>query len=142
MSETHTGACFCGAVEFEVTGAPLTMGYCHCKDCTAWLGAPVNAFSFWSPDGVQLTKGAENVGVYNKSEHSFRKFCRTCGGALMTEHPTYGFVDVYPSVIPGFVHVPELHVHYAHKTISVPDGLPKFKDLPSQYGGSGETLPE
>ncbi len=30
MTDTHTGACFCGAVEIEVTGAPEAMGYCHC----------------------------------------------------------------------------------------------------------------
>lgn len=33
MNNIHKGTCFCGAVEFEVTGAPEVMGYCHCGDC-------------------------------------------------------------------------------------------------------------
>ena len=29
-----------------------------------------------------------------------------------------------------------------NKTVSMKDGLPRFKDLLADYGGSGETLPE
>ncbi len=142
MSETYNGACFCGSVTFAATGAPVVMGYCHCEDCTTWSGAPVNAFSLWTPDSVRVTKGADNMGVYNKTEHSYRKFCKTCGGALMTEHPGFGLVDLYSSVTPDFTHVPAMHVFYASKTISMKDGLPKFQDMPAEQGGSGEMLPE
>ena len=68
MSETCKGSCFCGEVEFEVTGEPAFMGYCHCGDCTAWAAAPISAFSFWAPDNVRITKGAANIGTFNKSE--------------------------------------------------------------------------
>jgi hypothetical protein len=142
MSDTYKGACFCGAVEFEATGAPVAMGYCHCEDCRTWLGAPVNAFSLWARDSVQITKGADNVGTFNKTESSYRKFCKTCGGALMADHPGMGLVDAFPSVMPDFTHAPALHVHYASKTMSMKDGLPKFQDLPADFGGSGEMLPE
>ncbi|MFQ5973585.1 MAG: GFA family protein [Alphaproteobacteria bacterium] len=142
MGELYRGACFCGAVEFEAMGAPAVMGYCHCEDCRTWLGAPVSAFSLWPPDGVRITKGEENVAVFNKTENAYRKFCRTCGGPLMTDHPGFGLVDVYPSLMPDFTHVPTAHVFYERKTLSMKDGLPKFRDLPAEYGGSGETLPE
>ena len=142
MSETCKGSCFCGEVEFEVTGAPAAMGYCHCSDCAAWAAAPINAFNLWAPDNVRITKGAANIGTFNKTENSYRKFCKICGGHLMTDHPGMKLVDVYASVIPGFTHEPALHVFYAEKTVSVKDGLPKFKDMPSDFGGSGETLPE
>ncbi len=142
MSDSIKGRCFCGSVEFEVTGAPAVMGYCHCKDCTTWLGAPVNAFSLWPRDSVRIIKGDANVGVFNKTENAYRKFCKTCGGPLMADHPGMGLVDVYPNLMPGFTHVPAMHVFYEHKTISMKDGLRKFKDLPAEYGGSGEMLPE
>ena len=142
MAETYTGRCFCGAVEFEATGEPAHMGYCHCVDCAAWAAAPINSFSLWPPESVRVTKGADNVGTYNKTENSFRKFCKTCGGHIFSDHPGMKLVDVYPNVVPDFKHEPTLHVFYGQKTVSVKDGLPKYKDMPEAFGGSGETLPE
>ena len=142
MSETFKGSCFCGEVEFQVTGEPAAMGYCHCVDCAAWAAAPINSFSLWAPDSVRITKGEDNIGTFNKTENSFRKFCKTCGGHVMSDHPGMKLVDVYANVVPGFTHEPMLHVFYASKTVSVKDGLPKFKDMPTEFGGSGETLPE
>ena len=125
MSESYQGSCFCGAVTFELSGTPLRMGYCHCEDCAAWAGAPINAFSLWKPESLKITQGQDRIGTYNKTERSYRKFCKTCGGHLFTDHPTKGYVDVYPSVVPTLTHEPALHVHYASKTVSVKDGLPK-----------------
>jgi hypothetical protein len=142
MTDTYKGRCFCGAVELEVTGTPAMMGYCHCTDCAAWAAAPINAFSLWAPDSVRITKGADNVGTYHKTENSYRKFCKTCGGHLMTDHPGMKLIDVYANVLEGFHHEPALHVFYGEKTVAVKDGLPKFKDMPEQAGGSGATLPE
>lgn len=142
MSDTYKGHCFCGAVEFEVTGAPAMMGYCHCTDCAGWAGAPINAFSLFPPDAVHVTKGEDNIGSYNKTPQSARKFCKTCGGHLMSDHPGMKLVDVYHNVLEGFTHQPAVHVFYGEGTVSMKDGLPKFKDLPEQAGGSGETLPE
>lgn len=142
MDNTYKGSCFCGDVEFEVTGKPTVMGYCHCDDCALWSASPINSFSLWSPDSVRITKGEASVGTFNKTEASYRKFCKVCGGHLMTDHPDMGLVDIYANVVPGLVHEPTVHVFYENKTIPVIDGLPKFKDLPSEFGGSGETLPE
>ncbi len=142
MSDAHKGSCFCGAVEIEVTGDAAVVGYCHCDDCTIWAAAPVNAFSLYPPDGVKVTKGEENIATFNKTERSARKFCKICGGHVMSDHPGFGLVDVYATIVPDLEHVPTMHVFYGYKTISMKGGLPKFKDLPSEFGGSGDTLPE
>ena len=52
----HTGNCFCGAVEVQVTGSPEGMGYCHCSSCRSWSGGPVNAFTLWKPEAVEIAK--------------------------------------------------------------------------------------
>ncbi len=142
MDDTNKGSCFCGAVEFEVSGAPAAMGYCHCVDCTTWAASPINSFSLWPPESLKVTKGEDNIATYNKTENAFRKFCKTCGGHLFSDHPGMKLVDIYPNVVPGLKHEPALHVYYATKTIAVKDGLPKYKDMPTDFGGSGETLPE
>ena len=85
MSEKHSGTCFCGAVGVEVTGAPEAMGYCHCESCRSWSAGPVNAFTLWKPENVKVTKGAEFVSHYKKTDMSDRQFCSQCGGHLAHE---------------------------------------------------------
>jgi len=139
---THQGTCFCGAVEITATGNPVAMGYCHCKSCRHWSAGPVNAFTLWKPEDVRITKGSENLGVFNKTERSFRKWCKLCGGHVLTEHPVFGLVDVYAAILPDLAFQPGLHVHYGETVLPIRDGIPKQKDLPKEMGGSGVMLPE
>ena len=141
-AKQYQGACFCGAVQFTVTGAPAAMGYCHCESCRRWSAGPVNAFTLWQPDAVRITRGADTVGTYHKTEKSYRKWCKTCGGHLFTEHPGWGVTDVYAAVLPELSFQPGLHVNYAQTRVRIKDGLPKMQDMPSEMGGSGVTLPE
>ena len=141
-NNTYHGACFCGAVEIEVTGAPAAMGYCHCESCRSWSAAPVNAFTLWQPDAVRVTKGAERIGSFSKTPKSVRKYCRSCGGHVFTEHPLWGVTDVYAATIPDFPYRAALHVNYQETQLRMKDGLPKMKDMPKEMGGSGVALPE
>jgi predicted GNAT family acetyltransferase len=138
----YKAGCFCGAVELEVTGKPTFEGYCHCRDCQDWLAAPINAFSLWPSVSVRVIRGEDHIGTFHKTENSHRKHCRLCGGHLMTEHPRMRLIDVYANLLQGFVHHPTLHANYGSKMVSVKDGLPKFRNLPAELGGSGETLPD
>ncbi|MBP9175563.1 MAG: GFA family protein, partial [Rhizobiales bacterium] len=65
-ANTNKGKCFCGSVEFAVTGEPAAMGYCHCSSCREWSAGPVNAFTLWPPEALKITKGAENIGVHHR----------------------------------------------------------------------------
>ena len=140
--DLYKGSCFCGAVEFTVSGEPAGMGYCHCDSCRHWSAGPVNAFTLWSPEAVKITQGADNIGAYNKTPQSSRKWCKTCGGHLLTEHPEMGLTDVYAAVLPQLPFQPGVHVNYQESVLHVRDGLPKMKDMPEEMGGSGDTLPE
>jgi len=139
---TYAGSCFCGDVQFTVNGEPLLMGYCHCESCRRWSAAPVNAYTLWKPEAVQVTRGEHNIGTYNKTPHSYRKWCKTCGGHIFTEHPGKGFIDVYAAVIPDFPYNPRIHVHYQESKLHIKDGLPKMKDISKERGGSGVTMAE
>jgi hypothetical protein len=138
----YSGTCFCGAVEITVTGEPVGAGYCHCASCRSWSAGPVNAFTLWKPENVKVTKGAENVGVFHKTERSYRKWCKTCGGHLLTDHPEWKLVDVYAATLPALVFKPGVHVNYAQTVAPMKDGLPKLKDFPPELGGTGQTVPE
>ena len=142
MATTHKGACFCGAVQVEVTGEPEAMGYCHCRSCRSWSGGPVNAFSLWKPESVKVTAGQDHVATYEKTPLSQRKYCNVCGGHLMTNHPPLGLVDVYAATLPTLDFKPGVHVNYAETVLPMRDGLPKLKDFPAEFGGSGAAMAE
>ena len=142
MSQQHTGTCFCGAVEVQVTGTPEGMGYCHCASCRSWSAGPVNAFTLWKPENVAVTRGAEFVGHFQKTPVSDRQFCTRCGGHVMTDHPTLGLTDVFAATIPTLAFKPGVHVNYAETVLPMKDGLPKLRDFPSELGGSGLTMAE
>jgi hypothetical protein len=139
---THKGKCFCGTIEIEVQGAPEAMGYCHCASCRSWSAAPVNSFTLWKPQNVRVTRGAEHLGKFAKTEMSHRQYCKRCGGHLMTDHPPLGLVDVYAATIPTMTFTPGVHVNYAETVLSMKDGLPKLRDFPAELGGSGVALAE
>jgi len=138
----YGGECFCGTVKIEAIGEPQGMGYCHCRSCRSWSGGPVNAFTLWAPDTVKVTAGADSLTTYQQSELSQRQYCAKCGGHLMTNHPTLGVVDVFAATLPGLDFKPGLHINYAETVLPIKDGLPKFRDFPKDFGGSGETLSE
>ena len=139
---THAGSCFCGAVRLVVTGAPEAMGYCHCSSCRSWSGGPVNAFSLWKAEAVEVTSGAEHIATFQKTPLSERQYCKKCGGHLMTNHPPLGMVDVFAATIPTLAFTPGVHVNYAETVLPMRDGLPKLKDFPAELGGSGEAVAE
>jgi len=138
----YKGNCFCGAVQFTVTGAPAAMGYCHCESCRSWSAGPVNAFTLWKPEAVKVTRGETEIGMYKKTDRSHRKWCKACGGHLFTFHPHWQLTDVYAAAIPGFPFQPGVHVNYQETKLRMRDGLPKLKDLPKEMGGSGASVPE
>ena len=138
----HIGSCFCGAVELKASGSPEAMGYCHCRSCRSWSGGPVNAFSLWKPDAVRVTAGADSLATFSKTPASERKYCRKCGGHLMTNHPGLRLIDVFTATLPTLKFTPGLHINYAETVLPMKDGLPKLKDFPAEFGGSGETIAE
>lgn len=142
MSATYEGHCFCGAVRFTTSGAPAAMGYCHCASCRTWSAGPINAFTLWKAADFKVTKGADKIGTYNKTEVSYRKWCTACGGHVFTDHPKWGLVDVYAALLPTLPFKAGVHVNYQETVLPMKDGLPKMRDLPADMGGSGQTIPE
>jgi hypothetical protein len=142
MAKTYSGQCFCGEVQFNVTGEPALMGYCHCESCRQWSSAPVSAFSLWQPGDIRVTRGQDNLRTSNKTKGSDRKWCAKCGGHVLTDHPGMGLTEVCAATIPDLPFKPAVHVHYQESVLRIPDGLPKMKDVPSEAGGSGIRLAE
>jgi len=141
-TNTYKSGCACGAVQLEISGEPAAQAYCHCDSCRSWLGAPIHAASLWPTPNVKIVKGADQLGMFKRTDASHRQFCKSCGAPVLVGHPAIGLTDVPAGSIAGFNYQPALHVNYGEKVMSVRDGLPKFKDFPKEFGGSGEMMPD
>lgn len=60
----------------------------------------------------------------------------------MTNHPPLGLVDVFSATLPTLDFQPAVHANYTETVLPMKDGLPKLKDFPKEFGGSGEAVPE
>jgi hypothetical protein len=51
---------------------------------------------------------------------------------------------VYPMTLVGssFAFAPAAHLFYSERVMDVADGLPKFADMPEEYGGTGTLIEE
>ena len=76
-----------------------------------------------------------------KTELAGRRVKCKCGH-VMTAHPPLNMIDVYAATIPGLAFAPQVHVNYANTVLPMRDGLPKLKDFPAEFGGSGEIVAE
>ncbi|MHC4819919.1 MAG: GFA family protein, partial [Planctomycetota bacterium] len=107
-----------------------------------WLGAPLHAATLWPTDGVRIVSGESLLATYSKKPRSQRKHCTRCGGAVMNAHPSEDMIDVMASLLRDYSFEPTMHVHYDEHVMAVADALPKYRDLPVEWGGSGELAAE
>ncbi len=79
---TYEGSCLCGQIRIQVTGPPISAGYCHCKTCRVWHAAPLNAYATWPDKAVHITEGEELLESY-QDRRSNRHWCSHCGSGLL-----------------------------------------------------------
>jgi hypothetical protein len=82
----------CGGVCFEVTGAPLSAGYCHCTRCQRRTGTAASAQARLAPGTFRLLAGEELVKTYTPDGGWAKSFCSNCGSALWSQSPDTGEV--------------------------------------------------
>ncbi|TPI51508.1 GFA family protein [Mesorhizobium sp. B3-1-7] len=90
----RSGSCLCGGVQFRVTGEPLRVGLCHCKDCRKTSGSAFHAYAVWPLRAFETTGITSNYGA--------RSFCPTCGSRVPfvgdnEAEVTIGSLDIAPT---------------------------------------------
>ena len=136
----YEGKCLCGGVVVRVSGSPLTEGYCHCESCRQWHAAPINAWALWKSDRMEIVSGESLLSGFD-SGTSFRFRCSRCGSGLFNRKAR-GVTVVYADVLrnSGYSHEPRCHIHCDESVMTVEDGLPRYVDMPKEWGGSGELV--
>jgi len=72
-----------GAVRYAATGAPLHVGYRHCRSCRHHSGAAVAGMLVFRPENVTFPAG--DVSLYLSSPGIERGCCGRCGTSLSWE---------------------------------------------------------
>jgi hypothetical protein len=84
----------------------------------------------------------EQLPAASTTEHCPRSPADTSEETEITEHQQTQLIDVYAATIPGFPFQPGMHVNYQESVLPLRDGLPKFRDVPAEMGGSGVIMGE
>lgn len=143
------GTCLCGAAKVIVTGEPIAHLVCHCVDCRRWTGS-VNYGVLVKHEQVTI-EGEYNTFNLRKAQGKDggwdRKSCAKCNGGLTATSADGAVDDVCASIVCGtgekqVPFAPKFHANYPSRIKDVKDGLPKYKDFPTDIGGSGETVDE
>ena len=79
-SSLITGRCLCGDIRYEISQPVIGTGFCHCRMCQRFSGAPVAAFAVFPREAVRFTKGEPKY--YKSSLIYERRFCANCGSSL------------------------------------------------------------
>mmetsp|Transcript_7558 Transcript_7558/g.30639 ORF Transcript_7558/g.30639 Transcript_7558/m.30639 type:complete len:150 (+) Transcript_7558:26-475(+) len=136
-----SGSCYCGAVKVTCTGEPKVMAVCHCRSCAKW--GSINLATLYPCDQVKVEGDLvefTNPPPEGKPKGSNRKTCAKCHSNVLNDHPdTMGLTDIVSGILEQEFK-PAMHINYAEATWKVNDDLPKFADVPTDFGGSGKML--
>lgn len=105
------GGCHCGAISYEVSGAPFDADYCHCRDCQRTTGAPFGAWMDFKKDQVHWVGDVPTE--YTSSEFIRRGFCPLCGASISyrsTQYPDYYTLSIASLDDPNLVE-PNYHIY-------------------------------
>ncbi|EJF63703.1 hypothetical protein DICSQDRAFT_54899 [Dichomitus squalens LYAD-421 SS1] len=135
------GACFCGAVSYEVTGDPTLRAFCHCTLCQRLTGSPFIHTVHFPSSAFSWTHGApheDRLDAYAVASkpHKTRWRCKTCGACVMSANAKTGSCSVWGAhlarddagnIIDWERVKPTAHMFYGTRMLDVDDGLAKWE---------------
>jgi hypothetical protein len=87
------GGCQCGAVRYEISGKPVSLYVCHCRECQKQSSSAFGISVIVKRSDLQLTRG--EVKVWSRPTDTGRTlacaFCPACGSRVW--HEAVGVAD-------------------------------------------------
>lgn len=82
-----SGACLCGAVQYECAAEPAMTAICHCENCQKQTGTSFSLIVAVPEDAVTI-ENDETLKTFNDAGESGqavrRRFCGACGSPIMS----------------------------------------------------------
>ncbi len=144
-------SCSCGSVGMVVSGRPVARAYCHCSSCREFYGLAVLSATAWKSEAVSIVKDQALVKTHQHPTKQLQRcFCSSCGTNLFGVN-RLGFKVIHTSlfaesaggVVPKEL-MPEFHLFYAQRELSIDDELPKYLEGRSgpMFSGSSPSVSE
>jgi hypothetical protein len=133
---TLTGGCQCGAVRYEIAGAPLGIYVCHCRECRKQSASAFGISVIVRTGDFRLKQGT--VKSWTRDTDSGRRlrcvFCAECGSRLWHEgEPKGPTVSVKGGSIDEAVDLGKArHIWVSRKLpgVVIPADRPQFPEEP------------
>ena len=129
MTNTLTGKCYCGAVEYSVPDAFVYAMNCHCSNCRRTTGSAFKPFAGIERAKFTVTKGADGLLIHG-GDKAHDAHCRKCGSLLYSVvrdalwvHVTMGTLVDAPTIRPS------RHIFVGSKApwYTINDDLPQYE---------------
>lgn len=127
------GGCGCGQVRYRVTGEPIFVNNCHCRQCQLQTGGTSVVNAFYEDERLEILEGNLTEHVVTAGSGGPHTICRcdNCGVALWSYYPRLGrlgvgirvgTMDEKDSLTP----VAAIFVSEKMPWVTLPEGLPHF----------------
>jgi hypothetical protein len=81
----RSGQCSCGAVRYEISGDPIRVTVCHCKECQRRTGSAFGVSCYFPKVKIKVLQGSMNT--YERVSDGGRsltyQFCKKCGTTVV-----------------------------------------------------------
>ena len=133
---TLSGACFCTAVRYRLTRAPMFVHCCHCRDCQKQTGSAFAINALIERSSIVLAEGStEPIRVTMKTDsgrpHDIYR-CPECQSAVWSDYSRRGvmvFLRVATLDGPHGIE-PDVHIFTRSKLpwVQLPPGARRFEE--------------
>ena len=137
MSDPYTGGCACGAIRYEVTGEPMVMNDCQCRQCQRDSGTGHGSHLTFVGAPVKTSGEASQWEIVGEGgTRKSRAFCPTCGNPVYLTFPDMPevFVASAGSLDDPDRYKPQLVMWASagHGWDHLDPAVPKFAKMPPQ----------
>jgi hypothetical protein len=101
---TIHGECFCGKIQYEISGQLQDARSCHCSRCRKAFSSQASAYALVEPDEFKWLDGESLLTDYVNQYGFGLQFCKNCGSTLtgiyqgVVNGVTLGCVDGDPKI--------------------------------------------
>ena len=131
-----TGGCFCGAIRYEIEGAPFRIANCHCDDCRKATGAAYSTNVFFKEEQITVLRGSTKKfdHVADSGNGMTKEFCGNCGSQIFGTgamrpgviHVKVGTIDDASFVAPDV----NLYTSHALGCTLIDENVDNFETMP------------